>query len=230
MRAYVVSLARRPERLAAFQAHFADTGLSRCIDVQPFVAYDGSQLDIESLKPRISAWNLSNLNEGRLRSIVGCALSHLEVWRRIGEQTEPMIVFEDDARLARGVDESLVASALNSLPPDAELVWLNDYNYAARADTGVGSRLRKKFAQLTGSDARPGKVTFRSMPDVLTTAEAYAITPAYGRRLVSAIENDIGAIDRHLQLVNNRSQSKVYQTDPPLFGQADRSDSDTGGQ
>ena len=228
MRAYVVSLARRPERLAAFQAHFAETGLSRCIDAEALVAFDGSQLEIEPLKPRISAWNLANLNESRLRNIVGCALSHLDVWRRIGEQTEPMIVFEDDARLASGIDSSLVASALNNLPHDADLVWLNHYNYAARA--GVGSRLRRKFAQLTGSKSRPGKVTFSSMPDMLTTAEAYAITPAYGRRLVSEIENDLGAIDRHLQLVNSRTASKVYQTDPPLFSQADRTDSDTGGQ
>ena len=227
MRAYVVSLARRPERLAAFQAHFAQTGLVRCIDVEPFVAYDGSQLDIEALKPRISAWNLVNLNEARLRSIVGCALSHLAVWRRISEHTEPAIVFEDDARLVPGVDATRVALALKNLPNNAELVWLNDYSYGARA--GLGSRLRMKFARLTGSDMQPGKVSFSSMPDVLTTAEAYAITPAYGRRLVSEIENDIGAIDRHMQTVNSRLQCKVYQTDPPLFGQADRSDSDTGG-
>src|SRR4051794_13936059 len=116
MRAYVVSLARRPERLAAFQAHFAQTGLAQHIHVQPFVAFDGSQLDIESLKPRISPWNLANLDQGRLRSIVGCAMSHLAVWRLISEQTEPMIVFEDDARLVSGVDSSLVASALARLP------------------------------------------------------------------------------------------------------------------
>ena len=126
-----------------------------------------------------------------------------------------------------GIDAALVASALKKLPNDAEMVWLNDYSYGARAD--LGGRLRTKLAQLTGADIRSGKVSFGARPDVLTTAEAYAITPAYARRLISEIENNIGAIDRHMQLVNSRPRSKVYQTEPPLFGQADRSDSDTGG-
>lgn len=226
MRAYVVSLAKRPERLAAFQAHLADTGLLEFIGLDPFVAFDGAQLDIESLKPKISPSNLSAMTEGRLRSIVGCALSHLELWRRVGAQTEPTLIFEDDARLAPGIDASMVASALNRLPSGSDMVWLNDYNYGARA--GLGYRLRRKVTGLTGGAFRPRKVTFGTMPDVLTTTEAYVITPAYGRRLVEAIQNDMGAVDRHMQLFNSRARGRVYQTDPPLFGQADRADSDTG--
>jgi hypothetical protein len=106
------------------------------------------------------------------------------------------------------------------------MVWLNDYNYGARA--GLGYRLRRKVAGLTGRALRPRKVTFASMPDVLTTTEAYVVTPAYGRRLVEGIENDMGAVDRHMQLFNSRARGRVYQADPPLFGQADRADSDTG--
>lgn len=227
MRAYVVSLARRPERLAAFQAHLAKTGLSAFIDLEPFVAFDGAQLDIESLKPRISPSNLSAMTEGRLRSIAGCALSHLEIWRRVGAQAEPTLVFEDDARLAPGIDAPIVASALKRLPGDTDMVWLNDYNYGARA--GLGFRLRRKLAGLTGGAIQQRKVTFGPMPDVLTTTEAYVVTPAYGRRLVEAIENNMGAVDRHMQLFNGRARGRVYQSEPPLFGQADRTDSDTAG-
>jgi GR25 family glycosyltransferase involved in LPS biosynthesis len=226
MRAYVVSLAKRPERLAAFQAHLAGTGLLEHIDLEPFVAFDGARLDLESLKPRISPSNLSAMTEGRLRSIVGCALSHLELWRRVGEQTGPVLIFEDDARLAPGVDASMVESALSHLPNDSDLVWLNDYNYGARA--GLGYRLRGKLARLTGSAIRPRKVTFGAMPDVLTTTEAYVIAPSYGRRLVEGIENNMGAVDRHMQLFNSRARGRIYQSEPPLFGQADRADSDTG--
>jgi GR25 family glycosyltransferase involved in LPS biosynthesis len=225
MRAYVVSLARRPERLAAFQAHLEKTGLLDFIDLDPFVAFDGAQLEIESLKPRISPSNLSAMTEARLRSIVGCALSHLELWRRVGAQTEPVLIFEDDARLASGINAQMVASALNRLPGDSDMVWLNDYNYGARA--GFGSRLRRKLASVTGAAIETRKVTFGAMPDVLTTTEAYVMTPAYGRRLVEAIEDDIGAVDRHMQLFNGRARGRVYQADPPLFGQADRTDSDT---
>ena len=220
-----MSLAKRRERLAAFQAHLAETGLRNYLDLEPFDAVDGSQLDLESLRPRIAPWNLEHMVEGRLRGNLGCTLSHLELWRRIGAQSEPILIMEDDARMAAGIDAQMVASALERLPKDADLVWLNDFNYGSRA--GFGSRLRRKVGQLTGADIRPRTITFGSMPDVLTTTEAYVVTPAHGRRLVSAIENDIGAVDRHVQLVNSRSRSRVYQAEPPMFGQADRADSDT---
>ena len=225
MHAYVVSLAKRPERLAEFRAHLAATGLQALIDPELFVGLDGSQLDLESLKPRISPSNLVNMSEGKLRGNLGCTLSHLELWRRIGEQAEPMMIMEDDARLEPGIDASMVASALKRLPKDADLIWLNNYNYGVRA--GVGSRLRRKFARLTGAEIPARKVTFGSMPDVLTTTEAYVIAPAYARRLADAVENDIGAVDRHVQLFNSRTRNRVYQSEPPLFGQADRSVSDT---
>jgi len=225
MRAYVVSLAKRPERLAAFQQHLKETGLEACIDIEPFVAVDGSQLDLESLKPRISPWNLEHMTEGRLRGNLGCTLSHVELWRRVGEQSGPVLIMEDDARLAAGIDAQMVASALERLPADADFVYLNDYNYGVRA--GVTARLRRKITHLSGLDMRPRSVTFGAMPDVLATTEAYVVAPAYGRRLSTTIGNELGAVDRQVQLFNSRAQGKVYQAEPPLFGQADRSVSDT---
>jgi len=225
MRAYVVSLAKRPERLAAFQEHLAETGLQACIDVEPFVGVDGSQLDLESLKPRIAPWNLEHMTEGRLRGNLGCTLSHVELWRRVGEQTQPILILEDDARLSAGVDAQMVASALKSLPTDADFVYLNDYNYGVRA--GIKARVRRKITHLSGIEMRARRVTFAAMPDVLATTEAYVVSPAYGRRLSTTIGNELGAVDRQVQLFNGRAQGKVYQAEPPLFGQADRSNSDT---
>lgn len=225
MRAYVVSLAKRPERLAAFREHLAETGLQACIDVEPFVAVDGSQLDLESLKPRIAPWNLEHMTEGRLRGNLGCTLSHVELWRRVGEQTQPILILEDDARLSPDIDAQMVASALERLPNDADFVYLNDYNYGVRA--GVKARLRRKITHLSGMEMRAWKVTFAAMPDVLATTEAYVVSPAYGRRLSTTIGNELGAVDRQVQLFNSRAQGKVYQAEPPLFGQADRSNSDT---
>jgi hypothetical protein len=132
---------------------------------------------------------------------------------------------EDDARLADGIDARMVASALENLPSDADFVYLNDYNYGVRA--GVTARLRRKITHLSGLDIRPRSVTFGAMPDVLATTEAYVVTPAYGRRLSTTIGNELGAVDRQIQLFNSKAQGKVYQSEPPLFGQADRSNSDT---
>jgi GR25 family glycosyltransferase involved in LPS biosynthesis len=135
------------------------------------------------------------------------------------------LILEDDARLSAGVDAQMVASALKSLPTDADFVYLNDYNYGVRA--GIEARLRRKITHLSGIEVRARRVTFAAMPDVLATTEAYVVSPAYGRRLSTTIGNELGAVDRQVQLFNGRGQGKVYQAEPPLFGQADRSNSDT---
>lgn len=226
MRGYVVSLARRPDRLAAFRAHLADTGLHELLDLEHLVAVDGSTLDLEALKPRISQGNFK-LEERNLRGHLGATMSHLEAWRRISAQPEPMLVLEDDARLASGIDAGTFKDSLRRLPPGFDMVFLNDYNYPLRA--GFESRLRNKLSRMTGLALGTGHVRFSAMPDLLSTTEAYIVTPSHSRRLFDAIVNNMGAIDRHIQLANGKGHARVFQTEPPLFGQADRTDSDTGG-
>lgn len=75
----------------------------------------------------------------------------------------------------------------------------------------------------------PATVTFSAAPDLLLSAEAYVLSPAYARILVELNEHDLGAMDRHIQLCHQRTNAKVYQVHPPLFCQANLLDSDTGG-
>ncbi len=235
---YVISLARRRERLEDFLSHINALGLATSIRFEPVAGVDGSQLNIDEgeLRSRIRPWNLQNLNEGRLKGNLGCTLSHLEIWEQIATTSDEMgFVFEDDARLVAPQLASLVAQAVDRIPKDADLVFLNDYDIDRRCGTRfrVRRRGRSLLTPLIGAKAaervwRPRRVEFvPTSSALLTTTEAYGIAPAFARKLHGDLRNDLGAIDRHVMEYVARHSARVYQVDPPLFTQRDRYDSDT---
>lgn len=232
MRAFVISLARRADRLASFNEHIATTGLDGVFSYAPVEAADGLALDLDALRPRIakpeahstSKRKVEDLPEREVRGILGCALSHVDVWRRVAELPEPAAVFEDDARLGPGVDAKMVAAALKKLPGNADLCWLNDCHYEARG--GLRFRVRRKLSRYLGELPRPTRASFTKMPDIMVATDAYIITPSFARRLRDELVNSLGAIDRYMQLYVARTKSHAYQSYPPLFS-TDFTDSDT---
>jgi hypothetical protein len=234
-RAYVISLPRRAERLARFLSHVDAMGLSTLIQFEPFSAVDGSRLAMDDeLKGRIDPWNFEHVNQERLRGIIGCALSHLEVWRRVSMSNEKVFVFEDDARLIDLELLSLVGQLFERMPNNTDLIWLNDYDMWHRG--GARHRARERLRSLssglvgpaiTAQLLRPRRVHFSKSPDRLTTAEAYLISPAFAGQLHKGIGNNLGAVDRKMSQFVAAHQCRAYQVHPPLFTQADRTDSDT---
>jgi GR25 family glycosyltransferase involved in LPS biosynthesis len=233
---FVISLARRGERLASFLSHTATARLATEIQVEPFAAVDGSKLVLdEGLRSRIRPWNFAHMDERQLRGNLGCTLSHLEIWDKIAAMNCKMaFVFEDDARLIDLHLARMVGETLRRAPADADLVWLNDYDIGRRG--GLRYRLRRRlrslFSRLIGVGAAqrmlaPKSVRFFLNPDSLTTTEAYLIAPAFARKLSEGIRNDLGAVDRHMMQLISAHRARVYQVDPPLFTQRDRNDSET---
>lgn len=231
MRAFVISLPRRADRLASFGEHMKTTGLDRRFTIETIPAVDGLTLNLDEIMPRVAsltqrehARSADKLPERELRGILGCALSHLEAWNRVLTLAEPAVVFEDDARLSAAVDAGMVQSALETLPRDADLCWLNDCHYDARG--GLRFRLRRKLAGVVGALPPPRKVRFSPMPDMMVATDAYIVTPSFARRLREKLEHHVGAIDRHMQVFVSQSKARVYQTYPALFT-TDFTDSDT---
>ena len=228
MRAFVISLARRADRLQRFSDHVAAKGLNEVFMFETIEAVDGRGLDLAALQPRIAEpsnpRNVMNHPEPQARGILGCALSHLEAWRRISELTSPAAVFEDDARLAEEVNAKMVASAMRQLPSGADLCWLNDCHYDARG--GLRFRVRRKLTRYVGALPRPRRVSFTRMPDMMVATDAYVATPDFARQARAAIYGNLGAIDRHMQLFIRQHRCRVYQTYPALFT-TDFTDSDT---
>ena len=123
----------------------------------------------------------------------------------------------------------MVQSALNLLPKNADLVWLNDYNFWARESVKckIVCKLSRNFFLRSFVSSRRS-VSFTRMPDVMTTTEAYIVTPKFAKNLYDGIKNNLGATDRHMQLFiakSLQSNYKIYQSNPALFTQADRADS-----
>ncbi|GEM_PF-3963014 len=227
MRAYVISLEKRPDRWVSFLQHIQTNRLDHIFDFKLFHGIDGETLNLDEFQHRGSPQNLTQIDN--LRGHLGCNLSHLECWRQIANGQEMALVFEDDARLIDGIDAEMVQAALNGLPKEADLVWLNDYNFWAREHfKNKVVRKRSQNTFLRSFFSPRCSVSFTQMLDVLTTAEAYIVTPEFSQKMYDGIKNNLGANDRHMQLfIAKNSSYKVYQTNPALFTQADRADSAT---
>lgn len=104
--AYCITLERRPDRWKKFQSQLGYSELN----IQKFNGIDGKTLDLQN-DERVGLSTKRNIllktrrSHEELDSIggVGCALSHIALWKRMVEnQDELMVVFEDDARLPKG--------------------------------------------------------------------------------------------------------------------------------
>ena len=94
---FVINLDRRENRLKNFMLTINKNN----INIKRYSAIDGLNIDIsDELKKRINPWNLDKKNisnENMLRGILGCCLSHLNLWKIISEMKDEYIfVFKDD--------------------------------------------------------------------------------------------------------------------------------------
>lgn len=114
MQIAVISLERTPDRLAEFGRWNGHLG-----QIQQLNAIDGHKQDIDLLvrDQLIDPDVLPHYTRGA----VGCALSHLALWKRAIDSSQPLTICEDDAvfnHYFRARAEALV----RTLPPDWDLV------------------------------------------------------------------------------------------------------------
>ena len=112
----VINLDRRPDRLQRFARQAERCGLR---GFRRVAAVDGQKL---SMNPKIRRLFRGNDHNYR-RGIVGCALSHLDLWRTI---RTPTLVFEDDAELCDGFLPALQAllERVQFVDPDWDILIL----------------------------------------------------------------------------------------------------------
>lgn len=120
-----ISLARRPDRWKRFSAQ---PELRALPNLRRFDAVDGKKIDLTNDK-RVHPFTKRNIFTNTRRSHheldsvggVGCALSHIGVWKQfLDTGAEYMLVFEDDAIVYPG----LVNSVNANLPEDFDLIVL----------------------------------------------------------------------------------------------------------
>ena len=180
MRAYVINLARSLDRRTHVMAELDRTGL----DYEFITAVDGRTIDLEDRRlvdPRLLAKN--NFPAGT----AGCALSHLQAYRRILEDgADAALVLEDDVELPD--DLGALAHALAAHLTGAEVVLLN-YASPTRCRVSPEGSVPLASSRLL---ALPIDITD------MVNAAAYVITrPACERMLESAPPIRANADDWH---------------------------------
>lgn len=119
MTVHVINLDRDTERLARFisvNAHVPETVRIRAVD--------GRMADRNSLRTLRIISDDVTYNDGEL----GCALSHIKLWRRALKDQSVVTIVEDDAILARNF-RSAQESILKELPADWGIVlWGWNFN------------------------------------------------------------------------------------------------------
>jgi GR25 family glycosyltransferase involved in LPS biosynthesis len=112
----VLNLDRRPDRLAQFHQEAARAGLRGWRRV---AAIDGQALQLSPALHHLFRGN----DFGFRRGIVGCALTHHQLWQQLGQ---PTLVLEDDVELADHFVAGLHATLrqLQQLDPNWDLVLL----------------------------------------------------------------------------------------------------------
>ena len=235
MDGYVINLARRPDRLQAFREDFEATSLN----VENFVAVDGRDLSLDDIKKPVNPWYIAHGKEDLILGNAGCQFSHEAIWRQIAELPDGLyIVLEDDARLIYPGAADRVKEAIAKAPQDADLVWLNDFDAAARIR--FSSRLRGYVDRSSGrfrlgTNAkhalealwlRSRPVVYKRWPSVVyTTTESYLIRPKYAKRLVEYTEKIVDSVDGQIKSAIDNMGGNIYVIYPRLFRQVDRSDS-----
>ena len=197
----VINLDRRPDRLAAFlDAVSRSAGPQFADRCRRFGAVDGTTL---SRSPEIDHLFGSN-DFGLRRGVVGCALSHLAIWRIVSQLPEDTIelVFEDDVRPCDRFDRRL-GDLLQTLPGaqvDFDIVLLGYFREEA------GSPEHTDAAQI-----RP--IRWEGYRGGLY---AYLLSKRGARRLLALAERDgiRHAIDGFV--MTHRTELNILECEPPL--------------
>lgn len=131
MDCYLINMDRNPDRLRHFKQQFSASDLVD-LSFTRFPGVDGSRLDIQGLvTPKAYREIVGAEKDGfrtkhyqLTRGAVGCALSHLGVWRALlNSDKEAALIFEDDVVLDPRILSKLSAQQ-QVIPDDWDIVLL----------------------------------------------------------------------------------------------------------
>lgn len=126
MKAYVINLARRTDRLRYISGEFSQAGLS----FERVEAVDGQTLSDDDI--RLHRAYPNGLCYKLNRAHIGCHLSHKLAWSKFLQTAEPFAaIFEDDVHLGRGIAE-LLETAKDCFPEKAHVIKLDTWGTPIR--------------------------------------------------------------------------------------------------
>ena len=141
---YCINLKHRTDRWNKFSNQPAIQQIKEKYNFERFEAVSGSAIDVQN-DSRISLRTKRNIKESTRREHedintaggIGCYLSHVELWKKVAEGSEPFaIIFEDDTQLP---DDFLATFEKcfddKNLLPEMPDVWTFSYGWSFYYDT-----------------------------------------------------------------------------------------------
>jgi glycosyl transferase family 25 len=181
--AFVINLARTPERLASFLKQNAATGFA----FERFAAVDGKSIGAdEAVRQNV----IKRGTQWRTPATIGVAMSHRAIWEAVVAENSPRLVFEDDVYI-RTDARAVLAAALPSLGAwDIVLLAYNtdalvEFNVAGDFDMSglftVKHPTAAQLARFVGSRGPASPFRLRHAFGI----SGYAISPAGARKLLA---------------------------------------------
>ena len=185
---YVITLARLPHKYRDFLASNGSTGLP----FRRFEGVDGKRLSLtDAIRMGVIRPNVTGYTEGA----IGCAVSHLKLWKQAKETRENILIFEDDAYCRSDVQHQLSKLLENIRDWDIILLGYNtgsildvkmteDCNFA-----GFFSNPNPTAAQLTRFQKTPNRVALMRLNSAFGMC-AYLVSPRGAEKLIDALPMD----------------------------------------
>ena len=217
-RAIIISLARFPAARKSVLSRCADAGFESPII---FEAVDGRDLSPAELEQRgVRTYANWRIPASKFRFFdrelkwgeVGCALSHVGVWRMCAEEQLPLVVFEDDVdfvpqfseRLREVLQEmSALVAAGRLAPPDAL--------YLGR------KAMRPENDELLARSHDGSSSVRLVVPGFSYKTTAYVLWPSGAAKLLAAgYEQNVIPVDDFLALTYAKHEAQVGEARPDL--------------
>jgi GR25 family glycosyltransferase involved in LPS biosynthesis len=202
---YVINLDSSVKRLKSMeeQCQLANINMVR------FPAVNGSLLKLDDIKERVSKNSYMYKNIERNKGELGCALSHMNIWRDNSMGTiatnDMFIVVEDDVIIPTNFQEKL-KKYMDNAPPDWDVIYLGGSNIR-------GSKVNDSFIRpKLGMKGNLGTYAMLVNRDGCT-------------KLIAQTTPLRKSIDHQLKEEFNKSL-KVYYVNPPLITHNNNLDSD----
>jgi GR25 family glycosyltransferase involved in LPS biosynthesis len=116
---FVISLERSADRKRVFDAYN-----SKYINYTYHNAVDGKTINIDTLDEAI----LKKGSQNYSNSAIGCAISHLQLWKKCIELNKPIVIMEDDAIVKCDYNTHINNLMNNLVPNEWDIIQLN-YNF-----------------------------------------------------------------------------------------------------
>lgn len=209
---YVINLDRSVDRMRRMDAQLRRHG----VEYQRWPAVDGSKLTHAELREHATPFCRTFCTA----STVGCALSHIRLWRHILDSGHGMaLVLEDDARLVPDFNKGL-GRALADVPDDFDVLLLGcflmcdkDRNYP------LGHQLTRMVFKKGRDDRRTWGSVF--VPELFGGTHAYVVSRKGCEKLLRLIPK----ASYHIDYEMNHRDVVLYAVSPDLAYQGDMADS-----